>query len=240
MPAGAAVGIDRGVVTALVTSDGQHFRAPRISDRDAERYLALQQRFSRQARGSKRRERTCLKMARITARVTDRRKDWAEKASTRLVRGHDLIVFEKLDTPSMTRRPKPKPDPEQPGRFLPNRRRQKAGLSKGILASAWGALAGRTQEKAEASGVAVVYVDPRFTSQQCHACGHTEKGNRDSQAVFTCLRCGHHDHADTNAARNILARGLAAQAVPAHARGQRAPRPRKTRQLAAGTTRSAG
>jgi len=238
--AGATAGIDRGVATALVTSDGQHFRAPRISDRDAERYLALQQRFSRQARGSKRREQTRLKMARITARVTDRRKDWAEKASTRLVRDHDLIVFEKLSTPNMIRKPKPKPDPEQPGRFLPNRRRQKAGLSKGILASAWGVLAGRTQEKAEASGVPVVYVDPRFTSQQCHACGHTEKGNRDSQAVFTCLKCGHYDHADTNAARNILARGLAAQAVPAHARGQRAPRPRKTRQLAAGTTRSAG
>jgi putative transposase len=238
VPTGAVTGVDRGVSTALVTSDGQHFRAPRISGRDAERYLALQRRFSRQVKGSKRREETRLKMARIAARVTDRRKDWAEKVSTRLVRDHDLIVFEKLNTPGMTRRPKPKPDPDNAGAFLPNRARAKAGLSRGILASAWGTLATRTQEKAGASGCAVTYVDPRFTSQQCHACGHTEQGNRDSQAVFHCLKCGHQDHADTNAARNILARGLAAQAVPARARGQRASRPRKTRKLAAGTTRT--
>jgi transposase len=70
-----------------------------------------------------------------------------------------------------------------------------------------------------ASGAAVIYVDPRFTSQQCHVCGHTERGNRDSQAVFLCQRCGHGDHADVNVARNILARGLATMGVPAPAPG---------------------
>lgn len=241
VPTGAVVGVDRGVTTALVTSCGQHFRAPRISTRDAERYLALQRKLSRQVKGSGRREKTRVAMARITARVTDRRKDWAEKTSTRLVRDYDLIVFEKLDFPNMTRKPKPKPDPENAGSFLPNHRGQKAGLNKAILGSAWGALASRAEQKAVASSVAVVYVNPRFTSQQCHACGHTEKGNRDSQAVFTCLKCGHHDHADANAAKNILARGLAVPAVtPARARGHRAPRPRKTRPLAAGTARNTG
>ncbi len=238
-PTGAAAGIDRGVKTAMVTSDGQHYRAPRISNRDAVRYLALQRRHARQAKGSKRREKTRLAMARITAKVTDRRKDWAEKISTRLVKEHDLIVFEKLNTPGMTRKPKPKPDPQQPGAFLPNRARSKAGLNKGILASAWGTLATRARQKAEASGCTVLYVDPRFTSQQCHACGHTAKGNRESQAAFLCERCGHSDHADANAARNILARGLAEQAVPARAHGHGASRPRKTGKPAAGTTRSA-
>jgi transposase len=239
VPAGAAVGIDRGVTTALVTSGGQHFRAPCISKRDAERYLTLQRRHARQAKGSKRREETRLKMARITARVTDRRKDWAEKVSTRLVRDHDLVVFEKLNTAGMTRKPRPKADPDKDGAFLPNRARAKAGLSRAILSSAWGVLATRTEQKAGASGCTVIYVDPRFTSQQCHACGHAEKGNRDSQAVFACLRCGHEDHADTNAARNILARGLALQAAPARAHGHGAPRPRKTARAAAGTTRNA-
>jgi transposase len=238
VPSSKSVGIDRGVTTALVTSGGQHFRAPRISGRDAERYLALQRRFSRQVKGSRRREKTRLAMARITAKITDRRRDWAEKVSTPLVRDHDLIVLEKLNTKNMTRKPRPKPDPASPGGFIPNRRRQKAGLNKGILASAWGTLARRVQQKAKASGCMVIYVDPRFTSQQCHACGHTEQGNRDSQAVFQCKKCGQQDHADANAARNILARGLAAQAVPAHAPGHGAPRPRKTRQLAAGTTRA--
>jgi transposase len=238
-PTGAMVGIDGGVVAALVTSGGQHYRAPRISKRDAQRYLVLQRKHARQAKGSKKREKTRQAMARITARVTDRRRDWAEKVSTRLVREHDLIVFEKLNTPGMTRRSTPKPDPGQPGAFLSNRARAKAGLNKAILANAWGVLAERTQQKAEASGAAVVYVNPRFTSQQCRACGHTSPENRDNQAEFTCKKCGHRDHADANAAKNILARGLAEQAVPARAHGHGAKRPRKTAQAAAGTTRGA-
>jgi len=241
-PSGTAIGIDRGVRTALVTSDGEHYRAPRISDRDAARYLGLQRRMSRQEKGSRRREKTRLAMAKITAQVTGRRRDWAEKISTRLVRGHDLIVLEKLNTPGMVRRPAPKPDPERAEEFLPNQARAKAGLNRGILASCWGVLSRRLEQKAAASGVTVVSVDPRFTSQQCRACGHIAAGNRESQAVFRCQQCGHEDHADANAARNILARGLSLAdggPVPAHARGPAGVRPHKTRKPAAGTTRSA-
>jgi len=236
---GAAIGIDRGVRTALVTSDGQHYRAPRISDRRAQRYLRLQQRMARQRKGSRKREKTRLALARITARVTDRRRDWAEKISTRLVREHEVIVLEKLNTPGMTRRPEPKPDPARPGRFLPNRARAKAGLNRGILASGWGLLARRLEQKAAASGAAVVFVNPRFSSQECRECGHIAAGNRESQAVFRCQQCGHEDHADANAAKNTLARGLASMGVPAHAPGHGAPCPHKPAQAAAGTTRSA-
>ena len=238
-PAGAVTGIDRGVRTALVTSGGQHYRVPRISDRRAARYLALQRRMGRQQKGSRKREKTRLAMAAITAKVTDRRKEWAEKISTRLVEDHDLIVFEKLGTKNMVRRPRPKPDPDQPGNFLPNRRRQKAGLNRGILGSCWGLLATRTDHKAAASGAAVTYVNPRHSSQQCRRCGHAARGNRESQAVFRCVACGHEDHAAANAAKNVLARGLAALAVPAHAPGHGASRPRKTATAAAGTTREA-
>ena len=241
-PAGAAAaGIDRGVRTALVTSGGQHYRAPRISDRRAARYLALQRRMSRQHKGSRKREKTRRAMAAITATVTDRRKDWAEKISTRLVRDHDLIVFEKLRTNDMVRTPKPVPAPDRPGAFLPNRRRQKAGLNRGILASCWGLLATRTAQKAAASGAAVLYVDPKYSSQQCRRCGHIASESRESQAVFRCVACGHHDHADVNAAKNVLARGLALLAVPAQAPGLRGVRPRKTpaNPGAAGTTRDA-
>jgi transposase len=232
------VGIDRGVRTALVTSDGQHYRTPRISDRRAARYVALQRRMARQHRGSRKRERTRLTMARITARVVGRRKDWAEKVSTRLVVDHDLIVFEKLNMQGMVRKPAPKPDTEQPGAFLRNGARAKAGLSRGILASCWGALATRTEQKAAASGVAVLYVNPRFTSQQCRACGHIAAENRESQAVFRCVSCGHADHADANAAKNILARGLAQAGLRA---GPGAPGvcPHQPAKAAAGTIRSA-
>lgn len=237
---GGRVGIDRGVRTALVTSGGQHHRAPRISDRRAARYLALQSKLARQRKGSKGREITRRQMAVLTARVTGRRKDWAEKISTRLVRENDLIVLERLNTKSMTRRPVPRPDPDQPGAYLRNRARSKAGLNKAILASCWGLLGRRLAEKGAACGVTVLFADPRFTSQQCHACGHTQAENRESQAVFRCQRCGHGDHADGNAARNILARGLAATGgeIPARAPGHGAVRPHKPLATvsAAGTT----
>ena len=237
-----AVGVDRGVRTALVTSDGQHYRAPRISGRQAARYLALQRRIARQRKRSRKRERTRWAMAIIAARVADRRKDWAEKISTRLVVANDLIVLERLNIQGMTKKPAPKPDPALAGNFLPNRASAKAGLSRGILTAAWGALGQRLEQKGAASGVTVALVDPKFTSQQCRACGHTAAGNRESQAVFRCQSCGHTDHADRNAALNILARGLlltTGELVPAHARGHRALRPHQPAQAAAGTTREA-
>ena len=242
--AGAAgrIGIDRGVRTALVTSDGQHFRVPRISDRQAARYLGLQRKLARQRKGSAKRHRTGRQMSVLTARVTDRRKNWIEKITTRLVAANDMIVLEKLNIEGMVRRPKPRPDPDNPGAYLPNGRRRKSGLNRAILASGWGPAAQRLKEKGEASGVTVLFVDPRFTSQQCHACGHTQAENRESQAVFRCQACGHHDHADVNAARNILARGLATLGgeIPAHAPGHGARRPHQPLAAsAAGTTRSA-
>ena len=222
-PTGRALGIDRGVRTALVTSDGQHYRAPGIGDRRAARYLALQRKLARQHKRSEGRERTRRQMALISARVADRRKDWAEKISTRLIRENGVVVLEQLNAKGMVRRPEAKPDPDRPGAFLPNRARAKAGLSRGILASCWGLLASRLENKAQACGVQIVFVDPRFTSQQCHACGHTQPENRESQAVFRCRECGHLDHADRNAALNILARGLrllaTGELVPAPAPG---------------------
>jgi transposase len=240
--AGTAVGIDRGVRTALVTSDGQHYRAPRISNRHEARYRALQRRLARQNKKSRKRERTRRAMAVIAMQLAERRKDWTEKISTRLITEHDIIVLEKLNIHGMTRRPAPQPDPAAPGAFLPNRARAKAGLNRGILASCWGALGSRLEKKAAASGVTVIFTDPRFTSQQCHVCGHTAPENRESQAVFRCQQCGHTDHADANAARNILARGLlltSGEIVPAHAPGHGVSRPRKPAKAVAGITRRA-
>ena len=220
---GSRIGVDRGVKTALVTSDAQHYRAPRISDRDAARYLGLQRKMVRQKRGSKNRAKTRLAMAKVAARVTDRRKDWVEKVTTRHVAAHDTIVVEKLNIAGMTRKPAPKPDPDREGGFLPNRARAKAGLSKGILTAGWGLYGQRLKAKASASGVTVIEVDPRYTSQQCRQCGHIAAENRESQAVFVCKSCGHADHADVNAARNILARGLlltTGEIVPAPAPGR--------------------
>jgi putative transposase len=66
--------------------------------------------------------------------------------------------------------------------------------------------------KAKRAGVPVVFVDPRYTSRQCAACGCIDKKNRTNQATFKCISCGHTDCADTNAARNIRQRAIHARA----------------------------
>ena len=62
--------------------------------------------------------------------------------------------------------------------------------------------------KAKLAGIPVVLIDPRYTSQKCNKCGHTEKANRQSQDKFCCVSCGHEDHADCNGAKNIREKGL--------------------------------
>ena len=62
--------------------------------------------------------------------------------------------------------------------------------------------------KAQLAGMLRVIIDPRNTSRTCAECGHCEQANRPSQDSFLCILCGHEDHADINAARNIRARAL--------------------------------
>ncbi|MHB1512885.1 MAG: RNA-guided endonuclease InsQ/TnpB family protein [Acidiferrobacter sp.] len=95
---------------------------------------------------------------------------------------------------------------EQPGRKV----RQKAGLNTSILDQGWGMLTQMLGYKLRWAGGRLLLVDPAYTSQICSVCGAVDAGNRPTQAVFRCRHCGHEDHADVNAAQNILARGLAA------------------------------
>ena len=52
-----------------------------------------------------------------------------------------------------------------------------------------------------------LFVDPKYTSQTCPVCSHKSKDNRQSQAKIECVLCGHKEHADVVAAKNILERG---------------------------------
>jgi transposase len=135
-------------------------------------------------------------IARLKARETDRRKDWAEKVSTGLARRFDTIRVEDLQITNMTR--SAKGTRENPGRNV----RQKAGLNRGILGSGWGLLVRRLEEKAPGR---VEKINPAFTSQRCSACGHVDARSRESQARFMCTACGFAGNADVNAARNIAA-----------------------------------
>ncbi|TDO43376.1 transposase [Kribbella sp. VKM Ac-2527] len=199
---GELVGVDRGVTVSAALSTGELLSCPGLSDREQARLKQLQRRLARCRRGSKRRGRVQVAIAKLYARAGDRRKDWVEKTSTDLARRFDVIRVEDLRVAPLTRRPKPKPDPERPGRYLPNRRRAKAGLNRGILANGWGLLVQRLEHKAPGR---VEKVNPAYTSQTCSVCGHCAPGSRENQAVFWCVACGHRANADVNAAVNIAA-----------------------------------
>ena len=199
---GEVVGVDRGVTVSAALSTGELLACPALSETERQRLKRLQHRLARCRRGSNRRRRVKAAIAKLHARAGDRRRDWVEKTSTDLARRFDVIRVEDLRIAEMTRRPKPKPDPRRPGAYLPNRRRAKAGLNRGILANGWGALVKRLEHKAAGR---VEKVNPAYTSQTCSVCGHRAPENRESQAVFRCVACGHQANADVNAAINIAA-----------------------------------
>jgi transposase len=190
------VGIDRGVKVAAALSIGDRLRVPGLTWREKTRLRRLERKLARAKRGSVRRGQVRLGIARLRARETDRRKDWAEQRSTEIVRRFDLIKVEDLRIKNMTR--SAKGTRANPGRNV----RQKAGLNRGILRSGWGLLVRRLEEKAPGR---VVKVHAAFTSQRCSACGQVDAKSRKSQARFVCTACGYACHADVNAAINIAA-----------------------------------
>ena len=205
-PTGAAVGIDRGVANTLATSDGTFLHAPAMTTSERARHARLQRHLARQQKGSARRARTQQALARLRAKEADRVKNWVEQTTTALVLDHDLIAVESLAVRNMTR--SARGTAASPGRNV----RAKAGLNRQILARRWGLFARRLKEKADLAGVMVIEVPAAYTSQRCSACAHVAAESRESQAAFRCIACGHMEHADTNAALNILAAGRAVTA----------------------------
>jgi transposase len=193
---GEVVGVDRGIAVSAALSTGEMLTCPRLSPRRQQRIKRLHRRLARAKRGSNRRAQVKSAIARLKARETDARKDWAEKLSTDLAHRFDVIRVEDLRVRDMTR--SAKGTVAEPGSNV----RQKAGLNRGILASGWGLLARRLEEKAPGR---VEKISPAYTSQRCSACGHVAGENRESQAVFACTACGFACNADVNAAKNIAA-----------------------------------
>jgi putative transposase len=193
---GQVVGIDRGVAISAALSTGEMLHCPALAARERGRLRRLQRTLARARRGSNRRGRVKHAIARLKARETDRRKDWAEKTSTGIARRFDVIRVEDLKIGNMTR--SAKGTRGNPGRNV----RAKAGLNRGILGSGWGLLVRRLADKAPGR---VEKVRPAFTSQRCSACGQVDARSRESQPRFVCTACGFAGNADVNAARNIAA-----------------------------------
>jgi putative transposase len=210
---GAVTGIDMGVVYFLTTSESEHIENPRHTRRhadalaEAQRALAVFPRCEKENRTARHR-RAVEKVARLHRKIRCQRADHAHKTALAMVRRYDVIAHERLTIAGMTRAPKPKPDPDRPGGFLPNGAAAKAGLNKSILDAGWGCFLGILADKAESAGRVLVPVDARNTSRACprQNCGHVSEDNRPTQEKFECVRCGYADNADRVGALNVAIR----------------------------------
>jgi len=197
------VGIDRGVAVPLMLSDGTSYALPAgIVDTDR-RIRKAQRVVSRRKQGSNRHAKAQRRVAKLTARKTRIRRDWAHKVTTEIARTHGAVVIEALRTGSMTR--SARGTITEPGRNVA----QKRGLNRAILNVGWHQIETMLTYKARD----LIRVDPRHTSQSCASCGTVDSRSRKNQAVFVCTACGHRDNADRNAAVNILRRNTASMIV---------------------------
>jgi len=204
--AGVEVGIDMGVVQFATLSDGQVVAPHGAYKKYQGKLIKAQRKIARQEKGSKNRGKQICKVQRIHKKISDIRLDYLHKTSTWIAKNHSKVMLEDLKVASMSR--SAKGTVENPGKNVS----AKSGLNKSILDQGWFEFKRQLIYKLQWLGGEVVLVNPRYTSQRCHACGASNRKNRKSQARFECVSCGHYDHADHNAALNILAAGHAVSA----------------------------
>ena len=190
-PTDAVIGIDAGITSLAALSTGEKVTNPRHERRDRARLARAQRRLARKAPKSKNREKARRRVARVHARITDRRRDHLHKLTTRLVRENQAVVIEDLAVRNM----------------LGNHK-----LARAISDAAWRELRGMLEYKCQWYGRDLVVVDRWFPSSKvCSACGALRDQLPLNVREWTC-RCGTTHDRDVNAARNILAAGLAVSA----------------------------
>jgi putative transposase len=201
--AGGAVGIDWGIAQPLTLSSGEVIELPRISAAEQAHLALLQQRVSAKKKDSENRRKAVARLTVFTRRLRNRRLDALHKVTTDLAKNHRLIVIEDLQVANMST--SARGTVEAPGSNVA----QKAGLNRSILDLSPGMLRTILTYKCEKFGCQLVVVPPHYTSQECSECGCVNPLNRKTQARFACVACGHTENADVNAAKVILARGIA-------------------------------
>jgi putative transposase len=186
---GHAVGVDLGVKDFAVTSDGDRIANPRHLARRARNLARYQRRLARCRKGSANRAKAAAKVARAHRKVRHARADFLHRASTRLVRQNDLIVIEDLAVANMIR----------------NRH-----LARAICDCGWGEFRRQLEYKCQRYGRRLVVIDRWYpSSKTCAACGHLLAELSLSTRYWTCPSCRARHDRDINAAKNILAAGLA-------------------------------
>jgi putative transposase len=200
-PIQTQVGIDAGLTSLITLSTGEKIINPRHESRDRARLIKGQRVLARRQKESKNRAKARLRIARIHARITDRRRDHLHKLTTRLVRENQTIVLEDLNVRGMIRN---------------------HSLARAISDVAWSELRRMLQYKCAWYGRDLVVVDRWLpSSKTCSTCGYLTDRLALSVREWRCQRCGTRHDRDVNAAKNILAAGRAVAACEAGVRPQR-------------------
>jgi putative transposase len=216
---GCAIGVDLGVKDFAALSDGSKIANPRHLERKARNLARYQRRLARKQKGSANRAKAKAKVARAHRKVRDARRDFLHKASTQLVRENGPIAIEDLNIAGLTRRPKPHPDGN--GGHERNGAAAKAGLNRAVLDAGMGEFRRQLEYKCERYGRTLIVIDRWYPpSKTCSACGHLLTSLSLSTRHWQCPSCGTRHDRDVNAAKNILAAGLAvARSSPGDACG---------------------
>lgn len=221
--AAGIVGIDRGIAHAATTSDGEFFDIPNTPELDR-KIVHLQKRMAksrtvaeregRNFRDSRRYQDTKRRCAKAQRARAATKRDAVHAFTKRITESYSVVVLEALKAERMSRR------------AMGKGAASKRGLNRGIRDARWGAIISQIQYKTGSSSRTdgqepwVFVVNPAHTSQRCVECGHIASENRESQAVFRCVKCDHTDNADINAARNIVAKHVEGWASPPWSKGK--------------------
>ncbi|MFY1669334.1 RNA-guided endonuclease InsQ/TnpB family protein [Plantactinospora sp. WMMB334] len=186
-PVESEVGIDLGLTHFAVMSDGTKITAPTFLRRAARKLKRLQQDLSRRTRGSNRREKAVVKVARAHARVADTRRDWQHKLSTTLIRENQAVYVEDLCVTGLGR----------------------TRLAKSVHDAGWASFTSMLEYKAARYGRTFGRVDRFFPStRMCSDCGRINDKMALNIRAWNCP-CGSHHDRDVNAAKNVKAAGQA-------------------------------
>ncbi|MFE5494919.1 RNA-guided endonuclease InsQ/TnpB family protein [Streptomyces virginiae] len=195
------VGIDAGLTALITLSTGEKVTNPKHEARDRKRLTRAQRALARKQKGSKNRAKARVHVARVHARIADRRRDHLHKLTTRLVRENQTLVIEDLAV----------------GNMLKNHK-----LARAINDAAWRELRTMLEYKAAWYGRELITVDRWFPSTRlCSACGALAGPLSLAAREWTCQNCGTGHDREENAAVNLLAAGLAVTACGTDARPQR-------------------
>jgi putative transposase len=197
----SVVGVDAGITSLVTLSTGEKIANPKHEKRDRARLALAQRRLARTQEGSANRDKARLKVARVHARISDRRKDFLHQLTTRLVRDNQAVVIEDLSVRNMVR----------------NHR-----LARAISDAAWRQMRAMLAYKCEWYGRDLVVTGRWYpSSRTCSACGQAASSLPLAVREWECVNCGVRHDRDINAAVNIRAAGLAVLACGAGVRPAR-------------------